>query len=113
MLNSRLSVRVAALCFVALQLLAALMPAAEAYPRTIALARRNDDFDSLLSELKSKGSRMRFGKRSDVAPASASSSAEDSPTGNRYYRASPDAGYLRELVEDPTVYSADRYMWLQ
>lgn len=32
--------------------------------RTISVERRDGDLDNILSELKSKGSRMRFGKRS-------------------------------------------------
>lgn len=37
----------------------------EALPRNIGVERRDGgDFDTILGELKSKGSRMRFGKRS-------------------------------------------------
>ncbi|KAL3098442.1 hypothetical protein niasHS_003795 [Heterodera schachtii] len=33
-------------------------------PQGIALVRRDSDYDELLTEFRSKGSRMRFGKRS-------------------------------------------------
>jgi hypothetical protein len=54
--------------------------------RQITLNRRDvTDFDTLIGELKGKGSRMRFGKRSAKHP----------PT-----------------LEDPDLYLADRYMYL-
>jgi len=67
------------LCFLSTQ--------GEALPRSIAIERRDGDFDNILSELKSKGSRMRFGKRS----------AKQEPIG----------------LEDPTLYLPDRFIWLQ
>ncbi|KAI6196634.1 hypothetical protein M3Y94_01132600 [Aphelenchoides besseyi] len=69
-----------------------LTPTTEALPHRIALDRRDGgDFDSLLSELKSKGSRMRFGKRSSV-------SSNSQPESNG--------------LEYPNLYLPDRFMWL-
>ncbi|CAD5215953.1 unnamed protein product [Bursaphelenchus xylophilus] len=64
------------------------MEQVQAYPREINLARRDSDLDSLASEFKFKGGRMRFGKRSK-----------------------PEK--VVSLTEDPMYYTADRYMWLQ
>ncbi|KAE9549535.1 hypothetical protein FO519_007253 [Halicephalobus sp. NKZ332] len=51
------------LILVLIGFLVCLSQLAEAQPHMLA---RRDDFDSLVSELRSKGSRMRFGKRSGI-----------------------------------------------
>ncbi|CAD5211897.1 unnamed protein product [Bursaphelenchus okinawaensis] len=73
---------------IALAVLLVALELCHAYPREINLARRDSDLDSLASEFKFKGGRMRFGKRSK-----------------------PDK--VVSLMEDPMYYTADRYMWLQ
>ncbi|KAI6226217.1 hypothetical protein M3Y99_01321600 [Aphelenchoides fujianensis] len=77
---------IAALLFVALGL-CLLTATAEAFPQR---ERRDGDFDSLLSEIKSKGSRMRFGKRVRSCELATRSGG----------------------LEYPNAYLADRYMWL-
>uniref|UniRef100_A0A1I8A0X1 Cholecystokinin n=1 Tax=Steinernema glaseri TaxID=37863 RepID=A0A1I8A0X1_9BILA len=68
------------------------VPATNAIPAHVMARRTPGEFDSLLSELKSKAmtGRMRFGKRSSHAVASGT-----------------------DFNLDPDMYSPDRYMWLQ
>ncbi|KAK0393452.1 hypothetical protein QR680_000218 [Steinernema hermaphroditum] len=64
---------------------------ADAKPGHVLIRRTPTEFNSLLSELKSKGiaGRMRFGKRESAVVSS------------------PDH------TLDPDIYSPDRYIWLQ
>ncbi|KAI1721727.1 hypothetical protein Ddc_08192 [Ditylenchus destructor] len=80
----------------------------EAYsPRRIAIMRRDGmgDFDSLLSELKSKGSRMRFGKRSTRVNSRSAESAVP-----QIYDLSPEASNTDSSMN---FYTPDRYLWFQ
>ncbi|KAI6184439.1 hypothetical protein M3Y97_00596200 [Aphelenchoides bicaudatus] len=81
-LLSTLFVLVIGMCF--------LSTGSEAMPRSIAVERRDADvsFDNILGELKSKGSRMRFGKRA----------------------AKQDSAVFDHL---DNYYFPDRFLWLQ